>query len=108
MSMRMSVVIVVPMAAARVVIMLVLVTMVVMFGRMSLGVFMFHSGGCPAVARMSAGATVRGTMHAHSPVTSNVTIPPSTLAGTKPHPAAVNSDSNSPNSCDAPMITGAQ
>ena len=42
---------------------------------------------------------------AHSTATSNVTPPPSTIAGTRPNQAAVNPDSNSPSSLDAPINT---
>src|SRR5581483_7534436 len=44
-----------------------------------------------------------GNSHAHSPTTISVPAPPRITAGTVPNQCAVNPDSNSPSSFDAPM-----
>ena len=46
-----------------------------------------------------------GKRHIQTAVTARVATPPTTTAGTKPNPAAVRPDSNSPNSFEAPIKT---
>jgi hypothetical protein len=82
--------------------MIVVRVMLAVLWRMSLRSIMFHSCAYPSIARKSAGACCRGNNgRAHSPVTTNVTTPLSTIAGTRPNHAAIKPDSKPPNSFDA-------